>query len=193
MCNIVFFHFPRLWCSCNNEGTGLINAKITAWVCVCARTSQLKEQPPAVLTNLICLNYRAADLSSHDPHNASYYTHTHTGRETQTQGWKYISSSPSFTHKARLIFLSFSSLVPLLSSESFLPRGIEIDDKFSLCQAAEVHLRAFPPLSQYVFQSGKFSHKTSALFICPLMHSLSLSLSLSLSFSVCPRGLSQHS
>lgn len=146
-------------------------------VCVCVHTSQLKEQPPPVLTNLICFNYRAADLSSHDPHNASYYTHT--GRETHTQGWKYLSSSPSFTHKARLIFLSFSSLVPLLSSESFLPRGIEIDDKFTLCQAAEVHLRAFPLLSLYVFQSGKFSHKTSALFICPLMRSLSLFLGLS--------------
>ncbi len=121
-------------------------------------------------------------------HITHHMTHTHTGRETQTQGWKYISSSPSFTHKARLIFLSFSSLVPLLSSESFLPRGIEIDDKFSLCQAADVHLRAFPPLSQYVFQSGKFSHKTSALFVCPLMHSLSLSLSLSLFL-----GLSQRS
>lgn len=157
------------------------------YVCVWAQVSSKNSL-------LLCWQIWSASITErqiylHMTHITHHITHTHwTGdTHTHTQGWKYLSSSPSFTHKARLIFLSFSSLVPLLSSESFLLRGIEIDDKFSLCQAADVHLRAFPPLSQYVFQSGKFSHKTSALFICPLMRSLSLS------FSVCPRGLSQRS
>lgn len=113
----------------------------------------------------------------HMTHITHHFTDTHTHWTGDTY-WREIS----FTSLIRLgwFFSLFSSLVQFLS-ESFLPRGIEIDDKFSLCQAANVHLRAFPPLSQYVFQSGKFSHKTSALFICPLMlaHSLSLFLSLS--------------
>lgn len=151
------------------------------YVCVWAQVSSKNSL-------LLCWQIWSASITErqiylHMTHITHHITHTHwTGdTHTHTQGWKYLSSSPSFTHKARLIFLSFSSLVPLLSSESFLLRGIEIDDKFSLCQAADVHLRAFPPLSQYVFQSGKFSHKTSALFICPLMRALSLSLFLSLS------------
>ncbi len=123
---------------------------------------------------------------THITHHITH-THTHTGRETQTQGWKYISSSPSFTHKARLIFSLFHPSFHSSPQSHFCHAGIEIDDKFSLCQAADVHLRAFPPLSQYVFQSGTFSHKTSASLHLSL-DALSLSLSLSLS-----RGLSQRS
>lgn len=80
----------------NDDGLDLINAKTTAGVCVCARVcvTEFKVQPPAVLTNLICLNYRPVDLSSHDPYNTSFYTQRMEETHTHIHQISFISLFP---------------------------------------------------------------------------------------------------
>lgn len=157
--------------------------------CVCVCVIEFKVQPPAVLTNLICLNYRPVDLSSHDPYNTSFYTQPMEETHTHIHQISFISLFPFLITLSWYLSLFIPPSARLLRVISATPSPNRWQIQ-SLSGSQSTPERAFPPVSRYVFQSGKFSHKTSPFFSCPSTLSLfpSPPLSLSLSFSR-PSGL----